>query len=253
LKHIVKQCWKLLEGTHNDSKSQTTRLPKISGGNTGESFAGCAMSKKYKKPPETFTENFSRIPHAVMDSQAFIGLSDRGKSLLFALIRQINGSNNGKLQLTYKWLSQHGWQSNSANRKAIAELVERGLIVSTRMGGLNAGCNWYAVTWLSISSYVGLDISIQTYKQGAWADCKLPSIGRRTPPQKQKTQAGVQPSARPVYGSVDQTASPVVGSEKAVFDQFTRPVYGHNVSMPYVSPHSGSRRVVGKSRKGMIQ
>ncbi|PXX12362.1 hypothetical protein C8R27_12515 [Nitrosomonas ureae] len=210
------------------------------------------MSKKSKKPLENFTGNFSRIPHAVMDSQAFIWLSDRGKSLLFALIRQVNGSNNGRLQLTYKWLSQHGWQSNSANRKSIAELVERGLIVSTRMGGLNAGCNWYAVTWLPISSYVGLDISIQTYKQGAWADCKLPPIGRRAPPQKQKSPAGVRPSTGPVVGSGDQITRPVVGSEKAVFDQFTRPVYGHNVSIPYTPPKSG-KRIVGRSRKETIQ
>ncbi|PSJ18339.1 hypothetical protein [Nitrosomonas supralitoralis] len=211
------------------------------------------MSKKPKKPAETFTGGFSRIPHAVMDSQAFIGLSDRGKSLLFALIRQINGSNNGRLQLTYKWLSQHGWQSNSANRKAIAELIERGLIVSTRLGGLNAGCNWYAVTWLQISSYVGLDISNQTYKQGAWADCKLPPIGRRTPPQKQNTQAGSRTSARPVVGSGEQFTRPVVGSEKTVFDQFTRPVYGHNVSIPYTPREHSKRRVVGKPLKGVIQ
>lgn len=145
------------------------------------------MSKKPTKPPETFTGGFSRIPHAVMDSQAFIGLSDRGKSLLFALIRQINGSNNGRLQLTNKWLSGHGWQSHSSNSKAIAELIERELIVISRLGGLNSGSNWYAVTWLQISNFVGLDITAQSYKQGSWADCKLPQTVRRKPPQKQKT------------------------------------------------------------------
>jgi hypothetical protein len=212
------------------------------------------MSKKIKKPPENFTGGFSRIPHAVMDSQAFIGSSDHAKSLLFALIRQLNGSNNGRLQLTYKWLSKHGWQSNSSNRKATAELIERGLIIATRLGGLNAGPTWFAITWLQISNFVGLDITAQTYKQGTWADCKLPQTERRKPPEKQKKPSGVRPSTSPVVGSVDHPARPVVGPEKAIFDQFTRPVYGHNVSIPY-TPHKlvkGSKRIVGKS-KGTIQ
>ena len=213
------------------------------------------MSKQLKKPLENFTGGFSRIPHAVLDSQAFIGLSDHGKSLLFALIRQINGANNGRLQLTYKWLAKHGWRSNSANRKTIAELIDRGLIVSTRSGGLNAGCNWYAVTWLQISNFVGLDIAAPSYKQGTWADCKLPQTERRKPPQKQNKPAGGRPSTRPVVGSADQITRPVVGSEKALFDQFTRPVVGHNVSIPYTPQETirSSKRIVGKSRKETLQ
>lgn len=129
----------------------------------------------------------TRIPHAVMDSEAFMGLTDHGKALLFALMRQVNGSNNGRLQLTNKWLAAKGWRSISINKRAITELIERNLIVSTRLGGLNAGCNWYALTWLPISNFVGLDISADTYKQGCWADCKLPPTERRKPPlQKQK-------------------------------------------------------------------
>lgn len=211
------------------------------------------MSKKPKKPPETFTGNFSRIPHAVMDSQAFIGLSDRGKSLLFALIRQINGSNNGRLQLTNKWLSEHGWRSVSINHKTIAELTERGLIVSTRLGGLNAGCNWYAVTWLTISNYVGLDISQHSYQQGTWAECKLPPTERRKPPQKQKKPSGNRNSPVPVVGIEQQSAVPVVGTKKALLGHFTVPVVGNNVFIPYTPPKAGSKRIVGRSRKETIQ
>lgn len=211
------------------------------------------MSKKPTKPPETFTGGFSRIPHAVMDSQAFIGLSDRGKSLLFALIRQINGSNNGRLQLTNKWLSGHGWQSHSSNSKAIAELIERELIVISRLGGLNSGSNWYAVTWLQISNFVGLDITAQSYKQGSWADCKLPQTVGRKPPQKQKNHPDKRDSTILTTGTERQSTIPVYGTKKAHFDQSTIPVYGNNVSIPYIPPHSGSKRIVGKSRKGMIQ
>ena len=109
-----------------------------------------SKSGKHKKDLESFTGSFSRIPHAVMDSNAFIGSTDKAKSLLFALIRQINGKNNGRLQLTDKWLAEHGWRSKAKNKEATKELIERGLIVQTKQGGLNIGCNWYAVTWLPI-------------------------------------------------------------------------------------------------------
>lgn len=210
------------------------------------------MSKKFKKPPENFTGSYSRLPHAVMDSQAFIGSTDRAKSLLFALMRQLNGANNGRLQLTNKWLSAHGWKSISMNKQSIAELLERDLIIQTRSGGLNAGCNWYAVTWLSISNFVNLDVSAQSYKQGTWADCKLPPTEKRKPPQKQKSQSGDRNSAIPTVGTVQAFAIPVVGTKKALFDQSTVPVYGKDVSIPYTPPKriNGKERIVGKSRSG---
>lgn len=213
------------------------------------------MSKKFKKTLENFTGGFSRIPHAVTDSNAFMGLTDRGKSLLFALMRQINGSNNGRLQLTNKWLSAHGWQSNSSNSKAIAELVKRDLIVITRLGGLNAGCNWYAVTWLPISNFVGLDISTQTYRQGSWADCKLPPTERRKSPQKQKKPPDYRDSAIPTTGTVKQATIPTIGTKTALLAFPAIPATGNNVSMPYTPPETsrGRKRIVGKSRKDGIQ
>lgn len=209
------------------------------------------MSKKHKPHLENFSGGFSRVPHAVMDSNAFIGLTDRGKSLLFALMRQINGSNNGRLQLTNKWLSKHGWQSNSSNSKAIAELIKRELIVTTKMGGLNAGCNWYAVTWLPISNYVGLDITATTYRQGSWADCKLPPTERRKPPQKQKKPPEYRDSAIPTDGAVNQITIPTNGTKTALFSYPAIPPTGNNVSMPYTPQKivRGNKRIVGKSRK----
>lgn len=213
------------------------------------------MSKKFNKPLENFTGGFARIPHAVMDSEAFMGLTDRGKSLLFALMRQINGSNNGRLQLTNKWLSAHGWQSNSSNSKAIAELVKRDLIVTTRFGGLNAGCNWYAVTWLPISNFIGLDISAQTYRQGSWADCKSPPTERRKPPQKQKEPPDYRDSSIPTTGAVKQATSPPTGTRVTLFAFPAIPASGNNVSMPYTQPKTSRdrKRIVGKSQKEGVQ
>jgi hypothetical protein len=160
------------------------------------------MAKRKERLPESFTGTYSAIPHRVLDSVAFKGSSDRAKSLLFALLRQINGKNNGHLQLTDKWLCAQGWLSKSQNIKACNELIERGLVIQTRRGGLNAGCNWYAVTWLRISNFAGLDISAANYHQGAWAECTLPPTAKRKPPtQKQKTYPGSRGSTTPVYGA----------------------------------------------------
>jgi hypothetical protein len=210
------------------------------------------MARKRKEPlPEAFTGGYSAIPHAVLDSQAFIGLTDRGKSLLFALIRQHSGSNNGRLQLTNKWLAAHGWRSASMNKQAVAELIERGLIITTRLGGLNAGCNWYALTWLPISNFVGLDIAASNYHRGAWGGCKLPPTARRKPPEKHEKPSGGRNSTVPVVGTAKESTVPVVGTKTALFPHIAVPVYGNNALIPstHTERRKGTRRIVGKSRK----
>lgn len=188
------------------------------------------MAKRKKKLPETFTGSYSAIPHRVLDSGAFKGARGDAKALLFALIRQHNGENNGHLHLTDGWLKRQGWPSKGQNAKACQELIERGLIVQTRRGGLNAGCNWYAVTWLPISNFVGLDIAASNYHQGAWAECRLPPTARRKPPaQKTKKPPSYEGSATPIVGAADRRATPVVGADKAISDHFATPVVGDNV------------------------
>ena len=212
------------------------------------------MSKKSKPPYETFTGGGNRIPHAVLDSQAFIGANDRAKALLFALIRQHNGLNNGRLQLTDKWLAKQGYPSAGMNIKSRAELIERGLIVQTKWGGLNSGCNWYAVTWLPISNFVGLDISASTYHQGAWGNCKLPPTARRKPPEKRETHSDHRSSTTPTTGAGEYPATPTTGAKEAIFSTSTAPTTGNNVSIP-LHPNKtarGSKRIVGKSGRSGI-
>lgn len=135
-----------------------------------------------KKLPESFDGNYSAIPHCVMDSLAFTGATAGAKALLFPLIRQHNGKNNGHLHLAPNWLKKKGFTSSS-NYKAKDELIERGLIVQTKWGGLGIGASLFAVTWLPISNFVGLDIEDAGYQRGAWARCQLPPTPRRPKPQ----------------------------------------------------------------------
>jgi hypothetical protein len=70
------------------------------------------MAKRKQRPPELIRGMYGGIPHAVWIA-AFIA-SDKAKSLLFALIRQTNGSNGH--HLTDKWLAKARLTS-STNQK----------------------------------------------------------------------------------------------------------------------------------------
>ena len=125
--------------------------------------------KKQKRPVEAISGLYGAIPHAVLDSAAFKGASYPAKALLFDLMRQHTGSNNGHLHLSFSWLQGRGWKSRDVIQRARAELIQRGLLIQTRQGGLNIGASRYAVTWLKISNFVGLEIQGKDYHPGAWS------------------------------------------------------------------------------------
>ena len=105
------------------------------------------MARKNKQArAENISGGYAAIPWTVLDSASFMGASDKAKALLFALMRQHSGNNNGHLHLAKKWLYAHGWTCDENNRKACYELIERGLIIHTKYGGFNMGANYYAVT-----------------------------------------------------------------------------------------------------------
>ena len=182
-----------------------------------------------KKPPESVNGAYTAVPHRVLDSLAFIGASDRAKSLLFALMRQHNGSNNGRFQLTDKWLARQGWSSSSLNVKARTELIERGLVVQTRWGGLNMGANWFALTWLPISNFVGLDITASSYHQGAWGNCELLPTARRKPPQKRCKPSDHRSNATPTTEAVEYSATPTTEAKMTLLGASTTPTIGNDV------------------------
>lgn len=136
--------------------------------------------KSQKRPPEAVEGTYSALPHNVLDSVAFTGASYTAKALLFELMRQHNGSNNGHLQLAYSWLKTRGWTSRSVIKRARDELVSRNLIICTKIGGLNMGAAQFCVTWLSISNFIGLDITSKDYHKGGYA------VMNKLPPGKIK-------------------------------------------------------------------
>jgi len=159
--------------------------------------------KKQKRPVEAIAGLYSAIPHAVLDSVAFKGASYPAKALILDLMRQHSGNNNGHLHLSFSWLAGRDWKSRDVIQRARAELIDRKLIIQTRQGGLNVGASRYAVTWLRISNFAGLDIQSAQYYPGAWAAMNDLRAGKKstgTDPPDGKGSTGTRASPVPGGG-----------------------------------------------------
>lgn len=167
--------------------------------------------KKQKRPVEAIGGLYGAIPHAVMDGVAFKGASYPAKALLFELMRQHSGKNNGHLQLSFSWLQGRGWKSRDVIQRARDELIERGLLIQTRQGGLNIGASRYAVTWLTISNFVGLEIQGKDYHPGAWGFMDTLPIAKQnasTSPANGKGNPASRYSPHPSAGTGEALAVP---------------------------------------------
>lgn len=210
------------------------------------------MSRRNRRPPESVSGTFAAVPHRLLDSVAFMGASHRARSLLFELLRQHNGINNGRLQLTRPYLAERGWRSSDQIRKAEAELIERGLIVKTKQGGLNHGPNWFALSWLAISDFRGLDIQASGYSQGAYSLLD-PLPGKDLPVIRNCVKrAVVRTGAGPYHGQAEPLTGPYYGPKTPNFYTSTSPYHGNNVSIPLPplqTKKCSKRFVVGKAGK----
>ncbi len=195
------------------------------------------MSKRFNKAPESVSGRFSAVPHGVMDSVAFQGAGHPARSLLYELIRQLSGRNNGHLQLTLPWLKKRGWKSADVIQRAKGELLHRGLIVLTRQGGLNSGPCLYGVTWLHISNFIGLDLPPQSYHPGQWRLMdKSPLIEKREfrsasrSGEKRELSSASRSGAVPSNGAADLLAVPSHGAKTPLSGAQAAPSHGNNVS-----------------------
>lgn len=212
------------------------------------------MARKNKQARlEHISGGYAAIPWAVVDSVSFKGASDKAKALLFALMRQHNGNNNGRLHLSKKWLYEYGWTCHENNSKARKELIERGLIVQTKWGGLNMGADWFALTWYDISNYVGLDITAKGFSRGAYHLCNLAPTPRRKPPTKKNALTDNCTSPVPTTVPANQFASTTTGTKTALLGQSTGTTTENNVLIPLHTINSVKRIVGVKAKSGITK
>jgi hypothetical protein len=202
---------------------------------------------KHKKPIESVDGSYTPFLHCVMDSVAFMQASHVARSLMLELMRQHNGSNNGRLHLTKGWLERRGWASSDQVDKAKKELIARNLIVQTKQGGLNVGPSWFALTWLPISNHVGLELQAKNYHKGAWHfldRLQVPgSRGRGTAVTvkgrnsakrtvKRNDCSGKRNSSDPVGGMATPPPDPSAGTNTALSGASSGPSGGNNECLP---------------------
>lgn len=210
------------------------------------------MARKNKQARlEAISGGYGAIPWAVLDSVSFKGASDKAKALLFALMRQHNGNNNGRLHLAKKWLYNQGWTCHENNIKARNELITRSLIVQTKWGGLNMGADWFALTWYDITNYVGLDIAAKGYSRGAYQLCNLAPTARRKPPTKKLARTDNRTSAVPTTVPAPQSTGTTTASKTALSDSFTGTTTENNVFIPLPTVNSVKRIVGVKGKSGI--
>lgn len=101
---------------------------------------------------------FLHLPHSVLSSRGYLSLDGWSVKLLVDIAGQFKGSNNGDLTAAWSFMQARGWRSKGTLHKALAALLDAGLIEQTRQGGKNR-CSLYAITWRPIDECKGkLDV-----------------------------------------------------------------------------------------------
>ena len=108
---------------------------------------------------------YSSIPRRVILSDDFKSLSHAARSILFVLLCQYNGKNNGDLTTALSVLETHGLRSPDTNHRCTEQLVEKGIIVKTRQG--RGGTSGYGVASLYALSWLPVD-EININVAGSW-------------------------------------------------------------------------------------
>lgn len=98
-----------------------------------------------------FSLPFLAVPHYVLRSAAFRTLSPPATKLLFAVGEKYRGDNNGELEMPFGELTRDWYyRSHHTISRAIAELLNTGLLVRTRQGRRFGGTpapSLYALAW----------------------------------------------------------------------------------------------------------
>ena len=120
--------------------------------------------RREKAKNRTETGRFSQLPHAVLNSPDYIGLTYKSKALLVDLVYQYNGKNNGNLTAALGTLKARGWKRSATLTDAVKELMAANLIIRAREGKFqnpHSRCALYALTWQKIDECEGKDLEIR--------------------------------------------------------------------------------------------
>ncbi len=119
--------------------------------------------------PKGEAGSFVSIFQCVIKSKAYTSLSSHAVKLLYDLLAQYNGNNNGDLSAPFSTMKRdRNWRSKGTLNRAIKELLEVELIEVSRQGGRHK-CSLYAVTFYAVDECKGkLDIKATLTPKSSW-------------------------------------------------------------------------------------
>ncbi|HQU99308.1 MAG TPA: hypothetical protein PLV19_11090 [Nitrosomonas sp.] len=127
-----------------------------------------AKKKNWLSPERREPGGFAALPHCLLESKVYIGLSAHAVKLLNDLLAQFKGFNNGDLCLSWSIMKKRGWKSRDTLNKARKELIETELIIVSRYGDRKRP-HLYALTFFAIDECGGkLDISATQKPLSLW-------------------------------------------------------------------------------------
>ena len=125
-------------------------------------------NKNWLSPERRETGGFAAIPHRLLESSVFTGLSAHAVKLLMDLAAQFKGFNNGDLCLAWTMMEKRGWKSRDTLNKARQELLDKEPILISRRGDRKRP-NFYALTFVAIDDCGDkLDIQPTTKPPSNW-------------------------------------------------------------------------------------
>ena len=121
-------------------------------------------------------EHFAKIPTEVLTSPAFTSLPNYTVRLLLIAAAQYRGRNNGDIAVTYDIARNMGLASKKHLVRGLKLLLDRGLLVRTRVGGKRPlGPTLYALGWAAIDDLRNKfdpGVVATIYPPNAWASWK---------------------------------------------------------------------------------
>lgn len=195
---------------------------------------------------------FVALPHAVMNSAAYLGLSANARSLLLEVALQFGGADNGRMLLSRAHLAKRGWKSSDMIDKGKRELLDAELIFETVKGQRPNKASWYAVTWRRLDKIKGFDQGAEkAFERGAYSkrtpisqpketlDWTQPNGGRQN--AVLNPHSGVGPALiGPPRGTGTWLPVPSDGAIQGLSVPLPRPPHGHPLEKPSIGVLSGA-------------
>ena len=101
---------------------------------------------------------FVAVPMAVLKGNEWRHMSDRARVLMFDLMAQYTGKNNGRLSPSLAAMRERGWTSCDQLAKAKAELLACPFAIETRKGRPPRTGAWVGFTWWPLDWQDSMDI-----------------------------------------------------------------------------------------------